>query len=327
MTFTGRGLYASSSKVRRPRRRLRLGWLAIGLVVAVVVLVVGAANAISAVPLSKDPRSDAFTGVHRISLENATHGDITVAATDGDELTVDRTLDGTPLADPDDEIEQEAGELEVDAECHGPPFGGDCRVDYEIGLPAGTELDIETITGAVEISGTEGDVSVETAAGPVNVEGITGNVDVSTVAGAIDLAGVEGSVDAETATGSFRATGSGDAITVQSTMGSVDLAGFDARLVAVETTAGEVDIEGAFTTAEVESAAGAVSVRATERFELLEVESTVGSVDLYVPDAAYRVMGESLTGSRTVDVSTDGDASSVIDATTTAGSLTVRQAD
>jgi hypothetical protein len=328
MTFTGRGLYASSSKVRRPRRRLRLVWLAIGLAVAVVVLVVGAATAISAVPLSKEPRSDAFTGVQWISLENQTLGDITVAGIDGDELTVDRTLDGSPLADPDDEIEQEAGELEVDGQCHGPPFGGDCRIDYEIGLPAGTALEIEALAGAVEISGVEGDVSVENAAGPVSVDGVTGNLEVSTVAGTIALDGVDGSVDAETQSGSIRAEGSGDSVSAQSTLGSIDLAGFDARTVEVETTAGRVELEGAFTTAEVESTAGSVAVRATERFDLLEVESAAGSVDLRVPDeGAYRVTGDSVAGSRTIEVPTDGDASAVIGASTTAGSVTVRHGD
>ncbi|MFC4563554.1 DUF4097 domain-containing protein [Nocardiopsis mangrovi] len=309
MTFTGRGLYASSSKVPRPRRGRRLGWLAIGLVVAVVVLIIGATKAISSVPLSKEPRSDAFAGVRLLSLENQTFGDVTVVGTDGDELTVDRTLDGSPLADPDDEIEQESGALEVEGQCQGPPFGGDCRIDYEIGVPAGTDLEIETVAGDVEISGVEGDISVET------------------FAGAIRLDGVDGSVDVETRTGSISAEGSGDSIAAQSTAGSIDLAGFDARTMEVETTAGRVDIEGAFDTAEVESTVGSVDVRATERFDLLEVESTAGSVDLRVPDGAYQVSGESVAGSRTVEVPTDAGASAVIDASTTAGSLAVRHGD
>ncbi|MFC7742794.1 hypothetical protein ACFQXA_20370 [Nocardiopsis composta] len=56
MTFTARGLYASSSK--EPRRR-RFRWLWVGAVVALVALLFGAVGALGAVPVGKEGRPSA----------------------------------------------------------------------------------------------------------------------------------------------------------------------------------------------------------------------------------------------------------------------------
>jgi hypothetical protein len=354
MTFTGRGLYAASSK--EPRRRRRGAWLLVGAVLALALLVTGVIGAVSNVHVDLEPRSDTYGGVERIAIESEASGTITVTgAAPGapappdapeppdppagaedrpepaprpvavGEVTVDRSFSGSPVDRPEENAELEEGTLELDASCAG--FFSGCAADYEITVPAGVAVEIEADSADVEVAGVDAPVNVETSSGTIDLAGVTGDVEVSSSSGDLSLDGIEGGVDADTETGSVTVAGNGPYISVESTRGEIDLRGFDADSVEVESTTGEVALDGAFRTAAVETTTGSVEITAAERFDLLEVESTTGSVGVLVPEGgAYRVLGESVTGDRAVDVAVDGDARSVIDATTTTGSVTVGHA-
>ncbi|MFD0775399.1 DUF4097 family beta strand repeat-containing protein [Streptomonospora algeriensis] len=320
MTFTGRGLYAKSSKVPRGRRS---GWLLIGAVVALAVLVFGALASFDSVQLGGGTRSDSFSGAEKVEVRSGSAGDIDVHRAEGDKVTVERTLRGTPLADPRERLDREGGTVRAEASCSGAWFLGGCEIDYTVGVPEGTEVTVVTSVGEVHLEGLAGDVDVESNTGSVEGEDIAGDVSVSTSTGEISLSGVSGDVDLDSNTGGISAEGSGESAAVETTTGGIDLDGFTADRFDVETTTGGVDMEAGFSTAEIKSTTGGVDVEAEEPFGLLAVETTTGSVELEVPEDTYRVSGDSTTGGRNIDVDTSADADPRISVSTTTGSVSV----
>ncbi|QBI55908.1 DUF4097 family beta strand repeat-containing protein [Streptomonospora litoralis] len=320
MTFTGRGLYAASSKEPRGRRS---GWLLIGAVVALVVLLGGTLAAFGSVQLGGESRTDDFTGADAVAVHNGSSGDVSVHRVAGDEVTVERELQGTPLADAREKLDMKGGTVTAGAKCGGGWFFGGCEVDYSIGVPEGTAVTIEAHSGDVELEGIAGEVDVEAGSGSITGEDLRGDVHAATTTGDIELSGVEGDLDLESNTGSLSAEGTGGTVVAEATTGQVDFGGLQADRFEIETTTGGVDLEAGFSVAEIETTTGQVEVEALEPFSRLAVETTTGSAEVEVPDGTYRIGGESTTGDRDIDVETSPDAGSRILVSSTTGSVSV----
>ncbi|MEE2036993.1 DUF4097 family beta strand repeat-containing protein [Nocardiopsis sp. CT-R113] len=321
MTFKARGLYASSSK--EPRRRFRVGpWLVIGGVLVVIIVAATSFSVLGNVGMDRGDRSDSYAGIRSLDVENRTGGGVTLTS-GGDEVLVERTLRGTPLTEPRDRAEADGDSLDVEAACQGVLFFGGCVVDYEITVPEGTEVNVETISGRISAENLDGELELSTTSGEVEVSGNVGGVVVETTSGRITLDGVEGSVEAETTSGEISASGSGERLEASSTSGRVDVSGFEAETVTAESTSGDVSVGGGFTTAEASTVSGRIEVTTRDAFGTLTLESTSGSIDVRVPRGAYDVTGDSTSGSRDVDVDVESGAGARIDANTVSGSLSV----
>ncbi|GAB3635749.1 hypothetical protein GCM10027422_13390 [Hymenobacter arcticus] len=91
-----------------------------------------------------------------------------------------------------------------DAGRHG--YGYCARIDYEVTLPAGTDLRIKTITGDLDLSALRGTISVNTVSGNILLSALAGPVTARSVSGDVKLqqsgaapvraASVSGNVDA-----------------------------------------------------------------------------------------------------------------------------------
>ncbi len=323
MTFKARGLYASSSK--EPRSGFRAGpWLVLGGVLVAVLIAVTAVSVLGNVGVDRGGREDSFASPERLTVENETRGRVTLTATDGDRVLVDREMRGTPLSEPDEDIETEDGHLRIETECSGIWFVGGCAVDYTIAVPAGVAVQVETVGGGVSATGLDAGVRVETVSGAVDLSDVSGEVRVETTNGRIDAAGVAGSADLETTSGAITASGEGERLYASSTSGAVDVGGFSAAAVEAESTSGRVSVGGGFDTAEVSSVSGAVEVLTDEPFQTLAVETTSGSVDVGVPAGAYDVTGESVSGGREIGVDTSASGPRV-QVDTVSGSVQVRE--
>src|SRR5690606_25542277 len=150
MTFTARGLYASSSK--EPRRR-RFRWLWVGAVVALVALLFGAVGALGAVPVGKEGETIGFENPEGLVVENRTGGSVTVTESGVGMLEVDSKLWHTLLNKAESTVDRDGdGVVRAEAGCNGA-FGAACSVEYEITVPAGTEVTVETSSGEVELAG------------------------------------------------------------------------------------------------------------------------------------------------------------------------------
>lgn len=303
MTFNARGLYASSSKV--PRRR-RLRWMWLGIVVAVAALVAGVAAALGGVPVGGEERApQRFDGAERVVIENRTPGEVTVTGADTDAVEVRAELNRSLLFEPDESLDERGGEVRAEASCQAALMSA-CSVDYEVVVPEGTDVEVSTADGEVELVGLDGAVRAETVSGPIEAEDLGGDVRLEAVSGPIDLTGASGSVEA------------------RSVSGPIEMEDVEADRVIAESTSGPVEIEGAFSTAELESTSGTVEVETREGFESLRAESTSGNIEFRVPAGAYDVQTETTSGDADVEVRDDAAADSMIRASTTSGNVEIR---
>ncbi len=322
MTFRARGLYASSSK--EPGRFRRGPWLFLGGVLVVVLVVVTAFAVLGNVPVNQTDRTDSYSGVSAVELENSTGGRVALHSGDGDEVVVERELRGSPLSKPDEDIELSGDTLELETECSGLMFFSVCSVNYDVTVPAGTRVTVETVTGTITASNVEGDLTANTTSGSVEVDDHVGTVEVESVSGKVELDDIEGSVTAETTSGQLTVSGSGELLDLSTTSGSIDASGFEADEVRSESVSGVQHLGGGFTVLEVSTVSGQVDIRTDTPFELMSVETVSGSVEATVPDAAYDITGESVSGQRDFDVETASGADSRIDVNSVSGQVRIR---
>lgn len=320
MTFKARGLYASSSK---EPRRFRVGpWLLLGAVLVLFVVVATAVSVLGNVGVDRGSRSDSYDAPRAVEIENNTGGGVTLTG-GADRVQVDRTLRGTPITEPEEDIDEDGDALSVEALCLGVPFFGGCRIDYEVAVPEGTAVTVETVSGRISVENVHGELNLSSVSGGVRVSGNSGDVTVDSTSGGIEVTGVEGDLTAETTSGRITAEGTGENVQAASTSGDVDVSGFRAGTVTAESTSGDVQVGGGFTEAQVTTVSGAIGVVTEDAFDELSLESVSGAIDVRVPEGVYDVTGESVSGDRHVDVDTSTSADASIQAETVSGVLTV----
>ena len=317
MTFRARGLYASSSK---ERGRFRRGpWMFLGAVLVVGLVIFTAFSVLVNVAVNQTDRMDSYGGVATIELDNSTGGWVELHGGDGNDVLVERELSGNPLSEPDEDIDADGDSLEIDTDCSGFLFFSGCSVNYDITVPAGTQVTVETISGRIIANNVEGDLNVQTTSGDAEVSNQVGTVEAETTSGQIYLTDIEGSATAQSTSGMIMATGAGDLLDVSTTSGEIDASDFEAEEIQAESVSGDLDLGGGFTSLEASSVSGEVWIMTDDPFELLSVETVSGRIDASVPDGVSNITGESVSGARGFDVDTDSGADSRIDVNTISG--------
>ena len=321
MTFRARGLYASSSK--EPGRFRKGPWMLLGGVLVVALVVVTAFSVLGNVVVHQTDRDDSYDGAGVLRLSNETGGQVTLSSGQGDEIDVQRRLRGGPLSEPEEEVNESGDELRIDGECSGLSFFSTCSIDYEITVPEGTEVQVETVSGDINAGNLDGELTLSTVSGDIDLSEQTGDASAETVSGQIKVTGMDGSLVAETTSGAITAAGEGTVLDASTTSGEIDLSGFTAEEVRAETTSGELSIGGGFTTLEAGSVSGGIEIDTDTPFELMSLETVSGSVRATVPDEAYDITGESVSGDRTFDVDTASNSDSRIDVNTVSGEVRI----
>lgn len=135
--------------------------------------------------------------------------------------------DSVTLSTPDSpktpiEIDAAGGRLEARVDGRRQAREGKLK----LAVPAGSRVEITTVTGAVDASGALGDVRVRTMSGRVGVRGAHA-ADVETIEGAVEIAGVPGDVRVHTIAGAVLIDGQG-------TLAQAE----------VETSSGRVEVRG-----------------------------------------------------------------------------------
>ena len=81
------------------------------------------------------------------------------------------------------------------------------KIDYEVTLPAGTTLRLNTISGDLDFEGLTGSVTAKTVSGDVQLNNLTGPVTVRSVSGDVKLTNLgHSSVDATSVSGDVDAS-------------------------------------------------------------------------------------------------------------------------
>jgi len=156
-------------------------------------------------------------------------------------------------------------------------FGRGSKVDYEIRVPAETEVRAGNRNGQVEVRNVRGAVYVEERNGNVVVEEVAGDVQVESRNGRVRIVRAGGGVRVVVRNGP---------VSIEDPAGAVD----------VETTNGGVEVAGAGASVRISSVNGGVRVNGAVRGDV-EVTSVNGGVRLAVPRGSrFEIDAESRHG-------------------------------
>ncbi len=163
-----------------------------------------------------------------------------------------------------------------------PSGWSNVSVEFEITAPAGTQLDVHTGAGSLEVRGLAGPVKVDSGAGSLRIIDATGEIDAHTGAGSIDVRGGVGPVRLNTGAGGIHYEGAaqGDC-RFQTGAGSIRLVLPPALNVEVDldTGMGSVDVEYSVEGGQVSrrEVRGVIGTGAEGR---IEAHTGTGSIDL-----------------------------------------------
>ena len=236
-------------------------------------------------------------------------GDITVAGTNGGALTLRVTK---RLRDPEAvgeavardaldrveiEIRERGDRVTVEAEYPRRSLVGRLAdlfrggraavaVDYEVAVPRGVGVAIESISGSVTVEGVDGETSIETVSGDVRLASLPRLTEVEMVSGDLRMTdvGSDDELSAEAVSGRITIDGvRAPRVDVSTVSGTLALTRVEALRVDVETVSGPVAFDGALDADgryEFETHSGSihVTVPAGTGFEL-EAQSFSGSLE------------------------------------------------
>jgi hypothetical protein len=105
-------------------------------------------------------------------------------------------------------------------------FSGGPRTNIRVALPPEANLDLETVTDSISVSGVIGTISAESKTGPIRFRECGGTISVKTHTGNVDLDGVNALVDIRDTIGhvSFAGSLSNGENSFRTTTGDIDIA-------------------------------------------------------------------------------------------------------
>ena len=237
----------------RPRRSTGRRVLAVGAVVVGGFLVLGGVDRMSQDAATTSDVVDA-TRVGALTVRT-TAGEVTVTATDRDDVrVVARTASGL-FSDADADVRVVGDRLELLGDCDGPGLGT-CRVAFEVEVPRSLSLPVEvdTTAGEIELRGLAQAVDVQTTAGRVQLLAFDGpSATIATTAGSVQVVASAATdrLDLRTTAGSIEVAIDDTPplrVDVDTTVGSqsvsVDQSADADRVVTARTTAGEIRVTG-----------------------------------------------------------------------------------
>ncbi|HWD04646.1 MAG TPA: DUF4097 family beta strand repeat-containing protein [Amycolatopsis sp.] len=166
--------------------------------------------------------------------------------------------------------------------------GHNCSADYDIVVPAGLPVTGKADSGGLDIAG----------AGSVDVTADSGHAQIANVPGLVKLRLDSGSIDLH-----------------------------DVGPVQLHSDSGHVSADGVRGPVDVSSDSGRVELALASPNDV-KVRADSGSVDVRVPSGSYRVIGDSDSGQRSVDLpqTSGGAGAHTLDLNSSSGSVTVSPA-
>lgn len=158
------------------------------------------------------------------------------------------------------------------------------RSDLVVRVPRGSSVKVETTNATILVRDVEGAVSIETINGAVEVRGNPRSVEIETMTGGVDVQAMGAEMAVESVSGSVRLGGVRSGVGVTTISGDIDVQGEALREVDIETTAGNVRLDGTYTEAgevDIETFDGVVELIVSPdveaRFELTSFSGEIRS--------------------------------------------------
>jgi hypothetical protein len=99
--------------------------------------------------------------------------------------------------------------------------GNRFKVHFDVEVPSGYSVDLETSGGSIDVAALDGDVDCRTSGGSVDLDDVGGRVDCRTSGGSIDIGEVRGTVVAKTSGGNIRIDRSGGSVVAKTSGGNI----------------------------------------------------------------------------------------------------------
>lgn len=181
------------------------------------------------------------------------------------------------------------------------PTAGEARVDFEISLPAGISVTVETATATITAESISGDISLSSDTGQITVHDLAkSNVQVRTVTGTVSLSNINGShVEVTSSAGAVQlANVTGPKVKIATGSGNITYNGDCAGMgnYVLTTHSGTIDMSLP-QTASVDITARSVSGNVENDFPLSQKTHTS-----FVPQAGRSFSGTSNSGASSVQL-------------------------
>jgi len=138
--------------------------------------------------------------------------------------------------------------------------------DLEIHVPAGSQLEIETVSAEIAVQKVSGKVRLESVSGSIAVAGEPSRFDAKSVSGEIEISAANAPGRAKSVSGAVTLKGVAGAVEASSVSGSLRVAGGEVTSVELETTSGKISLDAAL-----------------GRDARLEAKSVSGDVEITLP--------------------------------------------
>lgn len=210
------------------------------------------------------------TGPHpEVSVE-AILASIRIVGWDRNEVHITGTLgsgvEGLEITGDEDEVNIE---VEYPRRHKGRLLEGETNL--EISVPTGSDIEIETVKGTIDIENVAGALELQTVHGGITVVGPASYVEAETVSGDIRISGSNTEVEANSVGGAVIVIGASGSIEISTMNGVIEVDASEADSVALESMSGSIEFRGDL------AADGDLSVEAYSSGVILVLPSTVSA--------------------------------------------------
>ncbi|MBZ5525611.1 MAG: DUF4097 domain-containing protein [Acidobacteriia bacterium] len=195
----------------------------------------------------------------------------------------------------------QAGNLITIGKIEDSALRNDVSIDYDVTVPAQTQLTSRTGTGAQTISGLNLAMKVSSGTGEVAIDHAGAGVHVSTGTGNVHLTTIKGVVEASTGTGQIQATGVGGDLKIHTGTGTITVEDSSSGTIEASTGTGTVRLRGVKGALKIHTGSGEISVEGEPRANW-ELAAGNGGIGLKLPSAAsFNLDARSQHGTVTVN--------------------------
>ena len=148
-------------------------------------------------------------------------------------------------------MEQSGDSVEVEVEYpdsderrrHGLGDSFNVSVDFTVRVPRDCSLEVDLVSGDMEVAGINSDVSIDLVSGNLDMRDIAGDsIDINSVSGNVEIAGISGDIDIEGVSGNIELNNVSGLLSVETTSGNVDVSAVELEGADIEILSGNIDL-------------------------------------------------------------------------------------
>ncbi len=174
-------------------------------------------------------------------------------------------------------------------------------IDYDLEVPAETQVHSESGSGSQEIRGVTGPVRAQTGSGSISVSDVKLEVQAHTGSGSISLDAIGAGVQLHTGSGSIRAQDIHGRVNAQTGSGGITLEQSAPGDVEVETGSGHMELRNVRGTLRAETGSGGITVDGQPTGDW-RLEAGSGNISIHLPaDAAFDFRAHTGSGGISID--------------------------